>query len=171
MATIQQIIQQAQTDPIIDLYKLDLTILNGSIYYFTPMTAANGTTLVTGNRIWQAMPIMIENLSYSTIDAPAKPTLTVSNINKTLLWGVISLGDLVGATLTRWRTFSSLLTGTSSTTTSSLPNDKFFVEKKLVHNKMNIQWQLTSVIDKSGASIPKRIFLKKDFPGLSKYRI
>lgn len=168
--TIQQMIQQSTTDPLVELYELDSRVIGGGVYYFTPMTASDNTTIVSGNIMWMPLPVQLENLSYSTTDAPAKPTLTVSNINRTFLWGVISMGDLVGSKLTRWRTFSSYLNGTSTVAIQSLPKDVFYIEKKLVHNKINIQWQLTSIIDKSGASIPREVFLRSSFPGLAKYR-
>jgi lambda family phage minor tail protein L len=170
--TIKQHIQNWALDPLVELYELDLSPLGSStIYRFTPMTTEQTTALQFGGQVWQPLPILGDGFQYSNIEAPAKPTLSIANVNKTVLTAVLSNGDLVGAKLTRYRTFRKFLAdGSSPDNAAFLPKDVFFVEKKLSHNRMAIQWQLTSALDKMGTKLPKRLFLQRDFPGLSKTR-
>jgi lambda family phage minor tail protein L len=170
--TVNQHIQSWATDPIVELYELDLApIGQTTVYRFTPMVKESLAVVQFGGQTWQPLPIQGDGFQYSNKDAPAKPTLTIGNLNKTMLTAVLSYGDLVGAKLTRYRTFRRFLTdGSSPDSAAYLPKDIFFVERKLSHNRNFIQWQLTSALDKMGTKLPKRLFLIRDFPGLSKTR-
>lgn len=172
--TIRQEIQKPAPDSIVELFELDCTALGGSIFRFSPHVSERYTSVTFNNKTWQAMPITCTGFSYSTSEAPAKPTIAVSNISKVLLASVIGLGDIVGAKLTRYRTFRRYLgDGAEPNGAAFLPVDIFYVERKVAHNKFSITWQLTSELDKINQKLPKRLFLKRDFPGLaaSRFRV
>ena len=97
--------------------------------------------------------------------------MTISNTALQLVGPIIALRDLVGAKITRYRTFERFLTtGSSPDSTALLPKDVFYINKKVVQNPLNIQWELSSTLDKTGLKLPKRLFLRRDFPGLSQVR-
>lgn len=97
-----------QTSPFVELFTLDLTALGGSVYRFT--NHPNGSNAVVFNGMtYSPIPIKSEGWDFSSTGAPPKPTLTVSNVSRTLLADVIGLGDLVGAKVTRVRTFAKHL--------------------------------------------------------------
>jgi lambda family phage minor tail protein L len=170
--TIQQEIQLQATDAIIELFELDCTQLGGTIYRFSPQLGANNQPITFNNQIWNPLPIMIEGLNYSGSEAPAKPSITLSNVSKVMLPAVINQGDIVGAKLTRWRTFAKYLsTGSQPSGTSFLPRDIWYIERKEHHNKLSIKWMLTSELNKANRKLPRRLFLKRDFPGLANARI
>lgn len=171
MSNITQHIQLTATDAIITLFELDCSALGGVTYYFTPMTTENLTSIQFGGKTWEPIPIAADGFSVSGMEAPAKPTLTVSNTALQLISPIIALRDLVGATLTRYRTFERFLsTGSSPDSTALLPKDIYYISKKVVQNPLNIQWELSSILDKSGTKLPKRLFLRREFPGLSQTR-
>lgn len=171
MSDISTHIQLTGTDAIVELYELDCTQLGGGIYRFTPMTTENLTEVVFAGLTWQPLPINADGFSQSGMEAPARPTLTISNVAMQMLAPVIQLNDLVGAKVIRYRTFERFLsTGSSPDSTAYLPKDVFYINKKVIQNKINIQWELASVLDKSGTKLPKRLFLRRDFPGLSATR-
>jgi len=171
MSAITQHIQLQATDPIVELFELDCSSLGGSIYRFTPAVTNNLTSIQFGGHTWSPIPIKIEGLSNNANEAPSQPTLTISNITLELVGPIIALRDLVGAKLIRYRTFERFLaTGSSPDSTALLPKDVYIIMKKVVQNNVNIQWQLASTLDKPSLKIPRRLFLKKDFPGLSSYR-
>lgn len=171
MSNISTHIQLMATDPLVELFELDCSQIGGVVYRFTPMTNNNLTEIQFAGQVWQPVPIQSDGFSYSGVDAPAKPTLTISNVLMQLMSPVISLNDLVGAKLTRYRTFERFLsTGSSPDATAYLPKDVFYISKKIVQNKINIQWELTSALDRSNAHIPRRLFLRRDFPGLANVR-
>lgn len=162
-----------QTSPLIELYTLDLTVLGGSIYRFTNTPNADGGVLTFGGFDYTPIPIMTEGWDFTSTGAPPKPKLTVSNVNRTLLADVIGLGDIVGATLTRIRTYAKYLDDQPTADSGSfIGPESYIVEQKTGHNKDFIQWQLTSVMDRLGLMLPRRQVLKdKGFPGVSRTRV
>ena len=162
-----------QNSGFIELYTLDCTALGGTTYNFTSNVNATGGSLVFGGVTYAAIPIQTTGWDFTSTGVTPKPTLTVSNVNKTLLAAVISLGDLVGAKITRLRTYEKYLsTGSSPDGTKYLGPDVYIIEQKTGHNKNYISWQMTSIIDRLGMKIPRRQVLRdKGFPGVAKTRI
>ena len=104
-----QALQQLQVDsPLIELYVLDCTGIGGSVYRFTPHFAEAGSISFAGN-VYTSLPIKSEGWEVSANGSQPRPTLTVSNVSQTLLNAVITLGDIVGAKLTRIRTLAKYL--------------------------------------------------------------
>lgn len=162
-----------QTSGLVELYTLDCTNLGGSIYRFTNEAAADGNPLVFGGVSFTPMPILTEGWDFSSTGSPPKPTLTISNVSKVLLNAVITLGDIVGASLMRQRTYAKYLDGGSSPdSTKFIGPEVYIVEQKTGHNSEFIQWQLTSIIDRFGMMLPRRQVLRdKGFPGVSRTRV
>jgi len=162
-----------QTSGFLELYSLDTTALGGTVYNFTNNISAGGTSIQFGATTYAALPIMTDGWDFTQAGQTPKPTLTVSNVQKTLLAAVVSLGDIVGAKITRIRTYEKYLVGGSSPDpTKYLGPDVYVVEQKTAHNKNIIQWQMTSIIDRMGMKIPRRQVLKdKGFPGVARTRI
>ena len=94
-------------------------------------------------------------------------------MSKVLLNAVISLGDIVGASLMRQRTYAKYLdNGSSPDSTKFIGPEVYIVEQKTGHNNEFIQWQLTSIIDRFGMMLPRRQVLRdKGFPGASRNRV
>jgi len=161
-----------QTSGFVELFKLDATALGGSVYRFTN-TPAGPSGVVFGGVTYTPIPIKCEGWDFTSTGAPPKPTLTISNVTRTLLSTVISLGDLVGATVTRTRTYAKYLdTGSSPDSSKYIGPEVYIVEQKTGHNNEFIQWQLTSILDRLGMKLPRRQVLKdKGFPGVSRTRI
>ena len=159
-------------DGYIELYDLDATGIGGAYYRFT------STTFSAANVNWQghvyvAIPIMSsgwERLSSSS--ASPKPKLSISNVAKVLLPAVIAQGDLVGAKLTRTRTFAKFLDdGETPDPTSFFMPTVYFVEQKTSQDNTQIEWQLSSMLDREGLRLPREQVLKDvNFPGVSIYR-
>lgn len=172
--SIQSEIKKSNLDAIIELFEIDATNLGGQVFRFSPNLTERYTNVTFNNQIWQAVPIVCEGFGYSTSEAPAKPSILVSNVSKDLLAAVIGLGDIVGAKVIRYRTLRRFLgDGDEPNGQAYLPPDIFYVERKISHNKLSIKWQLTSELDKLQVKLPKRLFLRRDFPGLgaSRFRV
>jgi lambda family phage minor tail protein L len=180
--TIHSDLQQlSQPSPWVSLFKLDTSVLGGTIYYFTPNIYANGTYLSFANNTYAPLPMDFtgwEVMADTTggQGAMPRPTLAVGNANKTLLAVVISLGDLVGATLTRVRTYEKYLDGQPNANTAAyMGPDVFKVAQKTSHTNQQIVWQLTNPMDIPTAMLPARQILKDPstlsagFPGVQVY--
>jgi lambda family phage minor tail protein L len=179
--TIYSEIQQlTQPSEFIELFTMDTTAIGGSIYRFTPNIFANGSFLVWQTHTFAPLPITLSGFevvsSASGGATQPRPTITISNANKTLLGAVISLGDLVGSTLTRVRTFKKFIDGQASADpTQYLGPDIYKVAQKSNHTKNSISWTLTGIADQVGRSLPARqvtkdpTLLSHGFPGVQVY--
>ena len=185
MATISQLTQQPEiTGAFIDFYTLDATAIGGTITRFTPGVNEKGTFLVWQGFVYTPLPIESSEFDTRGDGAQAKPKLVLSNVNKVLLASVISLGDLIGAKLTRQRTFSHYIDAvnfTSGTNPTADPNayfpaDVYYVEQKVGHDNQNISWSLTSPLERFSIKLPRRQITRQGdlryggFPGLGTYR-
>lgn len=119
--------------------------------------------VVFGGNLYTPFPIEIKGYSQSADAAPARPTLSLANVNK--VFGMLSFqyGDLIGAKVTYYRTFQDYLNLPTAKSAAPL---KFTIARKSVHNMNIISYELRSPLDKERAKLPKRQMLKRDFPGL-----
>lgn len=168
-----------QTSAFIELYQLDASLIGGAVYHFTPNAPSGGGNVTYGGIQYLPMPIQTSGWDFTSTGVAPKPTLSISNINRTLLAAVVSLGDLVGAKVTRIRTFEKYLDdGASPSSTTYIGPDIFFIEQKTAHDNTVMTWQLTSVLDRLGMKLPRRQALRdpnpltpEGFPGISRVRL
>jgi lambda family phage minor tail protein L len=170
-----------QPSPWVQLFTLDATVLGGPVLRFTPNIYANGGSLMFGGSAFAPLPMDFtgwDELTQSSGDngTQPRPQLVVGNASKTLLSYVVSLGDLVGAKITRVRTFQKYLDGQSNPDTSQiLPADVYLFSQKTNHTNQSITWELTSPMDLPSAQLPARQVLKgpnllsSGFPGVQVY--
>tara|TARA_A100001201_G_scaffold72449_1_gene66048 strand:+ start:4738 stop:5844 length:1107 start_codon:yes stop_codon:yes gene_type:complete len=85
------------------------------------------------------------------------------------------LDDLVGAKVTRYKTFAKFLDfenfksgdvpqGFQPGVNAEFPREIFYIERKSVENKFTIEFELSSNIDVEGTRLPKRIILANRCP-------
>lgn len=168
-----------QPSPLVDLYTLDASMLGGSTYYFTSNYYPGGTSVVWQGNTYLFIPIqsagweVLGSTSQGSASQPT-PTFTISNVNKILLTAVVALGNLVGAKLTRYRTFQKFLDGQGSADpTQYIGPDIFYINQKTSHTKNAISFQLINPIDMPGKMLPGRQILKDGqfaFPGVVVWR-
>lgn len=163
----------SQTSGFIELFQLDCTPIGGPIYYFTTSVSSDGSPLLFGGNSYSPMPIATTGWDFTSAGTSPKPTITISNVAKTLMASVVTLGDIVGAKVIRIRTYAKYLdNGSSPDSTKYLGPDTYVVEMKTMHDNTQISWQLSSIIDRMGLMLPRRQVLKdKGFPGVGRTRI
>lgn len=168
-----------QSSAWVELYKLDLTLIGGPVYYFCNELSKSGGFVKYNGISYMALPLKVEGWGSNLTGTSAKPTLTLGNLDevKLLQAAVINLGDMVGARLTRIRTFAKFLDdGETPNPDAYLGPDVLFVEQKLLHNRKVIQLQLCSILDRMGMRLPRRQVLKDEsylgcaFPGVGRTR-
>lgn len=166
------------TGGLIELYILDCSNIGGDIHYFTPNTAKNGGPVTWQGTPYFSLPISTSGWEYSGDGSQKKPQLMISNVTKTLMQAVIDLGDIVGAKLTRYQTFTNFLDGEpTADPTQFYPPDEFLIEQKLSHDRKQIVWQMCSVIDRWGIKLPRRQVTKDgdsrfcSFPAVGAFRL
>jgi len=151
----------------IELFEVDTTVIGGGdVFRFVP----HGYDV--SNVFWQGeeyirFPVEIEGFEWNaTSQAPPQPSLRLSNVNKFVLGAVLTLGDLVGAKVTRWRTYIQFLDNQPQADPNAhFPPDIFYIQQKTSHNKIQIEWTLSSALDLPGIRLPRRQVLRDDTTG------
>lgn len=141
----------------------------------------NNIKLTSSSIIWQgyeyvAAPIMADGFEISAKGVIPTPKVSISSSEdgisflSVLKEQIRNLDDLIGAKITRIRTFAKYLDsdnfldnnapeGFSPDPNVEYPRDIYYFDRKSNENKYNITYELSSIIDVEGISIPKRTVL------------
>ncbi len=174
---IQQEINKLQnTSGYVELFKLDASAFGGPIYLFTNQQAADGGYVSFGGIAYTPIPIYAQGFDVTSTGTQPKPTLTISNVNKTLLAAVVGMGDLVGAKVTRIRTYEKFLDDGATPNSAAFTADKWLVEHTTTHDCSGIQWSLTTQLDRFGLRFGRQCLKDQSIknlycPGISRTRV
>ncbi len=159
--TIQEESQKFSPSNAITLFQLDCTALGGALYLFTgSQDNANAGSIVFGGDTYVPIPIEASGFEISSTGSLPVPTLKILNIPEVQA-AVISMKDLVGATLYRIRTFATFLdNGATPDSGQHYPIDVWTVDRKSNQNKVYIEWELAASTDQQGRKIPGRQVLQ-----------
>ena len=164
-------IQELSPGRLIEMYELDLTTIGGTeIIYFTPVVEDDNTP-ITFNSV-DYIPIQMETEGWEVTGEGTlpRPKITVSNVLLSFAGYVEDYDDMVGAKLTRKRTFKQYLDGESEADPdATFPYDIFVIERKALQDRRTIVFELSAYMDFEGIMIPKRQILRDTC--LHNYRI
>ena len=156
-------VQQFNLGQLVSLFQLDLTSIDTSlgIIYFAPNTLPNGsggyTNVSFGGNIYVPLDVQCEGFEESTQGALPRPSMKVSNVNQALGAYIVNYDDIIGAKLTRLRTFSKYLDGQpNADPTKFFPPDIYFVERKVNQNPVYVEFQLATILELQGVRLPFR---------------
>ena len=165
---VKEEVQKFSTSNLITLFVLDLTNLEGA----EPTDILRFTSTVDENNLGENIPVVFDGNTYFPVPVEASgfeitssgtmpaPTLKVLN-TPTIQSGIISLQDMLGATLYRIRTFKTFLdNGETPDPTATFPIDVFKIDRKVQQNEIFVEWELASSIDQEGRMIPARQVIK-----------
>lgn len=143
---------------LVTLYELDARDLGDTeVRRFTRDTVGGTNAIVFNSFTYVPIDIEADGFEWGGSGAPPTPTLRISNVS--MFAGVLvrQFGDLVGATLTRIRTYEDFLDGGATPDpTMTFPIDIFRVERKVSHNKIFIEFELAVFFDQEGLKLPNR---------------
>jgi lambda family phage minor tail protein L len=148
--------QHLATDVVIQLFTLDLTVLNTGygVYSFTPGTL-NGEVISYQGVGYTPIPIQATGFELTSQGAQPRPKLTISNIGGFAASLVIGASDLLGANLYRLRTFQRFLDGQPDADPDAhWPQDQYVVDRKSAQNKTTIEFELATQMDAKNLKIP-----------------
>lgn len=145
-------IQRLEPGAKVDLYILDLTPLDGEIYYFHPYD--HGPIAFNG-REFNPWPFRAEGFEMTSGQQPT-PKVTVGNVGGFITSLCVFFHDLCGAKLTRIRTLEHYLASDQS---EQLVPDEWFIEQKMAETSEAVEFQLKSALDTEGQVLPKRQIL------------
>jgi lambda family phage minor tail protein L len=185
-----ELAQHLATDTVVQLFSLDCSsiIANGAflgVYNFTPgvlgqtmFSSTSGaptpyladTTLYYQGVAYTPFPIQVSGFERTTQGTQPRPKLSVSNIGGFMAGLVITGGDLLGARLTRIRTFLRFLDGQPQADPDAhWPPEIWIVDRKSGQNKTTIEWELATPLDNKNLKLPGRLALKNSCA--QRYRI
>ena len=148
-------IQRFVPSNLISLFSLDCTSLGGSVVTFTGSQDAAGP-IVFGGVTYYPLPIETSGFEINAAGSLPTPTIKILNIPEFQAL-VIEYGDLIGAVLTRIRTFATFLdNGDTPDPTAFYPPDIWTVDRKSNLNKVFIEFELAASTDQQGRQIPGR---------------
>lgn len=155
--------------PVIELFELDVRPCDvDSVLYFKtlPLQEAlrfhNGTASseldyvrFDGNT-YQPLPIKVKGFEFSGSGTQPRPTLSIMNVGGFMSSLIIQTKDLVGAKLTRRRTFARFLDGQPEGSGVQYPPDVFVVVQKTREDRLVVEFELGSGLDLDGVRYPRR---------------
>lgn len=130
------------------------------IYYFC-MAAYESTAVTWRGKLYTPIDVMAEGFDVVGQGSMPRPRIMIGNACMAMASAVIAFNDLVGAQLTRWRTFRKYLDGQSAADPNiHFPKDIYVIERKTSQTKLAIEWELSGALDREGLKIPRRMVLR-----------
>jgi lambda family phage minor tail protein L len=164
MADIKSEVVKLNPSAIIELFQLQMPPeAGGDTYYFH-----NGVNMFKNSVVWQGVtylmfPIEAEGFSLTGRGEIPRPKLKVANLTNFIRGLVIDFDDLIGAKVTRIRTFSRFLDAvnftdgnTSADPTRELSKDEYYIDRKTNESKSVLEFELASPWDLENIKLPRR---------------
>jgi lambda family phage minor tail protein L len=166
--SIEADIQKLSPGALLELFVLDATPVAGVINYFHAGTNGLGGPVVWQGNVYQPWPIQVRGFDKSATGRLPRPTLSMSNVNGIIGAIARDFGDLLGAKVTRKRTFSRYLDAANfpgnvnplADPTAAFPDDVFYVDQKTTESKDLIEFALAAKMDLQGVSVPLRVVVQ-----------
>lgn len=169
IATLREDIQKLATEALVELFVLDATSLGGTITRFHCGTNQLKVNVVYNGLTYAALPIEVTGFEYNGKGKLPRPLMNVSNVDGLIGVLVDTYDDLIGAKLTRTRTFVKYLDAVNFTggvnptadPTAIFPDDIYYVDRKVSHTKLIVELELASSFDIIGVKLPRRTMVQR----------
>lgn len=174
LGLIKSDVQALAAEALVELFVLDATALGGSITRFHAGTNQLKVSVVWQGNTYSPMPVQAEGFEYTGKGKLPRPTMRISNVDGLMGAIVDAYDDLIGAVVTRKRTFAKYLDAVnfpggvnpSADPSAAFPDDVYAVNRKSSHTKNVIEFELASSIDVQGVKLPRRIMVQNVCPVL-----
>lgn len=148
----------------LEFFHLDFTnIPGGGHLYFHCGTNNLQAPVIWQGQTYMALPVEAEGFDLTTQGALPRPKLRVANLNGVFSAEVMLYDDLVGAKLTRKRTFAKYLDAANfpggnadANPTVHYEDDLWYINQKVSENRYLIEFELASAFDLAGVQLPYR---------------
>jgi len=165
-------IQLADPGALVTLYRIDPRLEGTVPVYITP----HGPNDLGGDILWAGQaytrfPIEAAGFEKTGQGKPPRPTLRVANILGIVGAAAIDMQDLVGARVTRTRTFVKYLDSANfaggnpqADPNQFLDREIWIVDRKAQENKVMVEWELSTAYDVAGVKLPRRQYIQNLCP-------
>jgi lambda family phage minor tail protein L len=170
MSEIQAELQSLAPNALIELYILDTSVIGfGTIDYFFAGTDANRLPIVFQGITYEPWPLSVTGFEFTGQGVLPQPQFSISNIGGIISATALQLNDLVGAKVTRLRTFAQFLDNQpTADPTQQLTPDIYYVNRKVSETGTLVVFELTSSFDVIGLQAPSRQILQNSCPWVYK---
>lgn len=166
--TIEAEIQKLTPSALVTMYALDATAIGGELKHFCPMTNKLVQQVTWQGQIYEAYPVDATGFDKSGKGPLPRPTLKVANIGGVIGAMCNATEDLVGAKLTRKRTFARFLDAVNfpggvnaeADPNIHLPDDVYFINRKVNENPVFVEFELVSGLDVQGVKLPRGVIIQ-----------
>jgi len=156
-------VQKLAAGSVIDLFEVDATAIGGSLLRWVNDANKLQSDVVWQTNVYSRFPVEAKGFSRSGRGTQPRPTIKVSNVGGIVGAIVRDNEDLVGAKVTRRRTFIKYLDAAnfSGGNAQADPNVSFadeiyYVDRKASENGIFIEFELASAMDLTNVKLPKR---------------
>jgi len=163
MSTPTRELESLTPSAVIELFMLDTTALGGTLYRFHAGTNGLKQPIVWQGNTYQNFPIQAEGFEWNGKGQVPRPVLRVANVTGLIGLLCLSTDDLLGATVTRKRTFAKYLDADNFSTgnpaadpTAEFPEDIYAIDRRSLENKYVVEFELASPLDALNVLLPRR---------------
>lgn len=161
--TISADIQKLDPGAVIELFELDCTALGGQLLRFHAGVNALGADLTWVGNVYTRYPIDASGFEQNARGTLPRPKIRVANVTGLVSSLARELNDLVGAKLTRKRTFLRYLDAVnfaggnpSADPAQAFADEVWFVDRKASENRVLVEFELAAAFDLTGVKLPRR---------------
>ena len=149
----------------------------------------DSTDIIWQSNTYTRMPCQAEGFKYTGKGKLPRPTISFSNLLGTITAiiqltnnaTILPFTDLAGAKVIRRRTLARFLDEEnfpsninpykvgSVDPTAEMPQEIYFIDRKVVENRDLVQFELVSTFDLVGIGAPKKLVTREDFPGVGTF--
>ena len=182
-------LQKINPSSLIELFTVTLdSSLHGAttVHRFHDGSNMNSSgELIWDGNSYQRFPVKAEGFEFTGKGQIPRPKFTVSNALGTItaLMALVNQttpgNDLTGAKFTRIRTLARYIDAANFTggtnpfgtpdTSSKLPDEIYFIDRKLSENRDFVEFELVSELDLLNLRLPRRQVTKDIFPGVGSF--
>ena len=182
-------LQKINPSSLIELFTVTLdSSLHGAttVYRFHDGSNMNSSgELIWDGNSYQRFPVKAEGFQFTGKGQIPRPKFTVSNALGTItaLMALVNQttpgNDLTGAKFTRIRTLARYIDAANFTsgtnpfgtpdTSSKLPDEIYFIDRKLSENRDFVEFELVSELDLLNLRLPRRQITRDLFPGVGSF--
>jgi lambda family phage minor tail protein L len=161
--------------------------IEGDILRFHNMEILRGKKIIFDQQTYYSMPIIVEGFEMTSSGELPRPKLTLPSMQglrdkeeeftttypwQSLRRAVIELENLIGAKVTRIRTFAKYLDSTNDIPEvggepdpqAQFPRDVFYIDAKTLEDKNGLQFELSTFTDMENFKLPGRHVLASRCP-------
>lgn len=165
-------IQTLAPSAVIELFVLDLTAFGGDVYRFHAGTNGLRQRIVWQGNTYEPFPVQVSGFEYNGNGQLPRPKLLAANVTGIISILTMTYQDLLGAKLTRKRTFAKYLdavnfSGSINPTadpTAEFADDIFFIDRKSNESRDIVEFELAAAFDVTGVKLPRRQIVQNVCP-------